>query len=100
MIQRKLVRVLTPSTSVDGNIGPDAIHLLAIKEVFPASTLSYSDFGKVLHVNVVSHFLPPVLLHNMYGVNLKTLFATAVIFISMSCHDALSIFLSLFYDKF
>ncbi|CAM8914652.1 unnamed protein product [Rhodiola kirilowii] len=32
VIQRKLVRVLTPSTLVDGNIGPDAVHLLAIKE--------------------------------------------------------------------
>ncbi|KAK6941539.1 DNA mismatch repair protein MutS, connector domain [Dillenia turbinata] len=32
VIQRKLVHVLTPSTTVDGNIGPDAVHLLAIKE--------------------------------------------------------------------
>ncbi|XP_027358489.1 DNA mismatch repair protein MSH7 isoform X2 [Abrus precatorius] len=29
---RKLVQVVTPSTTVDGNIGPDANHLLAIKE--------------------------------------------------------------------
>ncbi|XP_051114394.1 DNA mismatch repair protein MSH7 [Andrographis paniculata] len=32
VIQRKLTHVLTPATSCDGNIGPDAIHLLAIKE--------------------------------------------------------------------
>ncbi|XP_059638111.1 DNA mismatch repair protein MSH7 [Cornus florida] len=32
VIQRKLVHVLTPSTTIDGNIGPDAVHLLAIKE--------------------------------------------------------------------
>lgn len=33
VIQRKLVQVVTPSTATDGNIGPDAVHLLAIKEV-------------------------------------------------------------------
>jgi hypothetical protein len=33
VIQRKLFQVVTPSTTTDGNIGPDAIHLLAIKEV-------------------------------------------------------------------
>ncbi|KAK2645736.1 hypothetical protein Ddye_020931 [Dipteronia dyeriana] len=32
VIPRKLVQVVTPSTTVDGNIGPDAVHLLAIKE--------------------------------------------------------------------
>ncbi|XP_065851498.1 DNA mismatch repair protein MSH7 [Euphorbia lathyris] len=32
VIQRKLVQVVTPSTVTDGNIGPDAVHLLAIKE--------------------------------------------------------------------
>ncbi|RDY09195.1 DNA mismatch repair protein MSH7, partial [Mucuna pruriens] len=32
VIQRKLVQVVTPSTNVDGNIGPDVVHLLAIKE--------------------------------------------------------------------
>ncbi|XP_023736009.1 DNA mismatch repair protein MSH7 [Lactuca sativa] len=32
VIQRKLVNVLTPSTLVNGNIGPQAVHLLAIKE--------------------------------------------------------------------
>ncbi|GMI97714.1 MUTS homolog 7, ARABIDOPSIS THALIANA MUTS HOMOLOG 7, MUTS HOMOLOG 6-2 [Hibiscus trionum] len=32
VIRRKLVEVITPSTTVDGNIGPDAVHLLAIKE--------------------------------------------------------------------
>ncbi|XP_022749790.1 DNA mismatch repair protein MSH7-like isoform X2 [Durio zibethinus] len=32
VIPRKLVQVITPSTTVDGNIGPDAVHLLAIKE--------------------------------------------------------------------
>ncbi|KAM7509492.1 hypothetical protein LguiA_019945 [Lonicera macranthoides] len=32
VIQRKLVQVLTPSTTIESNIGPDAVHLLAIKE--------------------------------------------------------------------
>ncbi|XP_047320706.1 DNA mismatch repair protein MSH7 [Impatiens glandulifera] len=32
VIQRKLVQVITPSTILDGNIGPEAVHLLAIKE--------------------------------------------------------------------
>lgn len=32
VIRRKLVHVLTPSTTSEGNIGPDAVHLLAIKE--------------------------------------------------------------------
>ncbi|KAF5748604.1 putative DNA mismatch repair protein MSH6-2 [Tripterygium wilfordii] len=32
VISRKLVHVVTPSTIVDGNIGPDAVHLLALKE--------------------------------------------------------------------
>ncbi|KAE8735369.1 DNA mismatch repair protein MSH7 [Hibiscus syriacus] len=32
VIRRKLVEVITPSTTVDGNIGPDSVHLLAIKE--------------------------------------------------------------------
>lgn len=32
VIPRKLVQVVTPSTTTDGNIGPDAVHLLAIKE--------------------------------------------------------------------
>lgn len=33
VIQRKLVSILTPSTTAEDNIGPDAVHLLAIKEV-------------------------------------------------------------------
>ncbi|KAL6221129.1 hypothetical protein ACLB2K_008881 [Fragaria x ananassa] len=32
VIPRKLVQVVTPATTTDGNIGPDAVHLLAIKE--------------------------------------------------------------------
>ncbi|XP_027173583.1 DNA mismatch repair protein MSH7 [Coffea eugenioides] len=32
VIQRKLIGVLTPSTTTEGNIGPNAVHLLAIKE--------------------------------------------------------------------
>ncbi|KAG6599446.1 DNA mismatch repair protein MSH7, partial [Cucurbita argyrosperma subsp. sororia] len=32
VIPRKLVQVVTPSTKVDGDIGPDAVHLLSIKE--------------------------------------------------------------------
>ncbi|KAJ0254692.1 DNA mismatch repair protein MSH7 [Hirschfeldia incana] len=33
IIPRKLVQVLTPSTANEGNLGPDPVHLLAIKEV-------------------------------------------------------------------
>uniref|UniRef100_A0A1D1YCK8 DNA mismatch repair protein Msh6-2 n=1 Tax=Anthurium amnicola TaxID=1678845 RepID=A0A1D1YCK8_9ARAE len=32
VIQRKLVHVFTPSTMTDGCVGPDAVHLLALKE--------------------------------------------------------------------
>ncbi|GMN50500.1 hypothetical protein TIFTF001_019655 [Ficus carica] len=32
VISRKLVQVVSPSTAMDGNLGPDAVHLLAIKE--------------------------------------------------------------------
>ncbi|PHU11577.1 DNA mismatch repair protein MSH7 [Capsicum chinense] len=32
VIRRKLVHVLTPSTTSEGNFGPDAVHLLAVKE--------------------------------------------------------------------
>ncbi|XP_076949725.1 DNA mismatch repair protein MSH7-like [Bidens hawaiensis] len=32
VIQRKLVQVLTPSTLIYGNIGPQAVHLLSLKE--------------------------------------------------------------------
>ncbi|CAN1288523.1 DNA mismatch repair protein MSH7 [Linum perenne] len=32
VITRKLVQVITPSTTTDGIIGPDAVHLLALKE--------------------------------------------------------------------
>ncbi|KAL6560884.1 Mismatch repair protein msh3 [Orobanche hederae] len=32
VIQRKLIHVLTPATTSEGNIGSDAVHLLAIKE--------------------------------------------------------------------
>ncbi|XP_021903258.1 DNA mismatch repair protein MSH7 isoform X2 [Carica papaya] len=33
VIARKLVHVVTPSTTTDSSIGPDAVHLLSIKEV-------------------------------------------------------------------
>ncbi|EPS61391.1 hypothetical protein M569_13406, partial [Genlisea aurea] len=33
VIQRKLINVLTPSTNHQSSIGPDAVHLLSIKEV-------------------------------------------------------------------
>ncbi|KAL8507194.1 hypothetical protein ACS0TY_017922 [Phlomoides rotata] len=32
VIRRKLINVLTPATTSEGNIGPDSVHLLAIKE--------------------------------------------------------------------
>ncbi|KAL3535766.1 hypothetical protein ACH5RR_004227 [Cinchona calisaya] len=32
VIQRKLIGILTPSTMSEGNIGPNAVHLLAVKE--------------------------------------------------------------------
>ncbi|KAK7291456.1 hypothetical protein RIF29_06617 [Crotalaria pallida] len=42
VIMRKLVQVVTPSTSVDGDTGPDANHLLAIKEVLIVAELLIS----------------------------------------------------------
>lgn len=44
IIQRKLVQVVTPSTNIDGNIGPDAVHLLSIKEVLSYLLLSAKSF--------------------------------------------------------
>jgi len=41
VVRRKLVQVVTPSTNVDGNIGPDAVHLLAIKEVLISHCYSF-----------------------------------------------------------
>ncbi|KAJ8749841.1 hypothetical protein K2173_013244 [Erythroxylum novogranatense] len=32
VVSRKLIQVVTPSTTMDGNIGPDAVHLLSLKE--------------------------------------------------------------------
>ncbi|GJN05607.1 hypothetical protein PR202_ga23254 [Eleusine coracana subsp. coracana] len=40
VIERKLVTVSTPSTAADNNIGPDAVHLLALKENFQLTTSS------------------------------------------------------------
>ncbi|GJN32220.1 hypothetical protein PR202_gb20709 [Eleusine coracana subsp. coracana] len=37
VIERKLVTVSTPSTAADNNIGPDAVHLLALKELTTSS---------------------------------------------------------------
>lgn len=47
IIQRKLVRVVTPSTNLDGNIGPDAVHLLSVIEVFSYLFLSARSFTLV-----------------------------------------------------
>ncbi|RLN25219.1 DNA mismatch repair protein MSH7 [Panicum miliaceum] len=38
VIERKLLHVSTPSTAVDSNIGTDAVHLLALKEVTLSSS--------------------------------------------------------------
>ncbi|KAF5945768.1 hypothetical protein HYC85_015996 [Camellia sinensis] len=43
VIQRKLVHVFTPSTLIDDNIGPDSVHLLAIKEVSPKEVIYESQ---------------------------------------------------------
>ncbi|TKW13813.1 hypothetical protein SEVIR_5G125400v4 [Setaria viridis] len=40
VIERKLLNVSTPSTAVDSNIGTDAVHLLALKEVTLSSSSS------------------------------------------------------------
>ncbi|XP_031387597.1 DNA mismatch repair protein MSH7 [Punica granatum] len=45
VISRKLVSVVTPSTLVDNNIGPDAIHLLVIKEGEPGPDTSSVGYG-------------------------------------------------------
>ncbi|CAI9100302.1 OLC1v1037275C1 [Oldenlandia corymbosa var. corymbosa] len=45
VIQRKLVSVLTPSTTSDDSIGPNAVHLLAIKEECCALENGSVDFA-------------------------------------------------------
>lgn len=49
VIRRKLVHVLTPSTTSEGNIGPDAVHLLAVKEV--SIFLNKIEIGMIESVN-------------------------------------------------
>jgi len=34
MVQRDLTHVITPSTRLDGNLRPEAVHLLALREVW------------------------------------------------------------------
>jgi hypothetical protein len=56
--------VVTPSTKTDGNIGPDAVHLLAIKEV-GLVLVSYvhicanrmSNFDCVLNLNIAVYIM-------------------------------------------
>lgn len=55
VIPRKLVQVVTPSTTTDGNIGPDAVHLLAIKEV--CDVLNFSTILSVVAYLVFCHLL-------------------------------------------
>ncbi|KAJ0540686.1 putative DNA mismatch repair protein MutS/MSH [Helianthus annuus] len=45
VIQRKLVQVLTPSTLIHGNIGPQAVHLLSLKEGTSDSADGTTAFG-------------------------------------------------------
>nr|CAD1843050.1 unnamed protein product [Ananas comosus var. bracteatus] len=45
VIQRKLVHVSTPSTLVDGSVGPDAVHLLALKEGNRVSEKGSTEYG-------------------------------------------------------
>jgi hypothetical protein len=47
VIERKLVNVSTPSTAADSNIGADAVHLLALKEVCLLLTKQCSSFGPI-----------------------------------------------------
>lgn len=54
VIQRKLIHVLTPATTSEGNIGPDAVHLLAIKEVNLMFCFSYF---LILHAHLKSVML-------------------------------------------
>ncbi|XP_010915052.1 DNA mismatch repair protein MSH7 [Elaeis guineensis] len=45
VIQRKLVEVSTPSTITDGSMGPDAVHLLALKEGKQSSANGSTIYG-------------------------------------------------------
>nr|XP_016505221.1 PREDICTED: DNA mismatch repair protein MSH7-like isoform X1 [Nicotiana tabacum] len=45
VIRRKLVHVFTPSTTSEGNIGPDAVHLLAVKETCNELENGSTTFG-------------------------------------------------------
>lgn len=40
MVQRDLTQVVTPSTRLDGNLRPEAVHLLALREVCVRFTFS------------------------------------------------------------
>ncbi|GER26266.1 DNA mismatch repair protein MutS [Striga asiatica] len=42
VIQRKLIHVHTPATTLEGNIGPDAVHLLAIKEANGSNAFGFA----------------------------------------------------------
>ncbi|KAF8393339.1 hypothetical protein HHK36_021581 [Tetracentron sinense] len=54
VIERKLIHVVTPSTTIDGNIEPDAVHLLALKEF---SCVCIGVGQGVLHLDLMDGFV-------------------------------------------
>ena len=76
VVQRKLVQVVTPSTNVGGNIGPNAVHLLAIKEVCTS------------HFYLVIHLLCSIIV--MYDGELNVFYRRTVAWIMVQlCMDLL-----------
>lgn len=53
MVQRDLTHVITPSTRLDGNLRPEAVHLLALREVWSCETLN----EVVSSSNVIINFI-------------------------------------------
>lgn len=56
VIQRKLFQVVTPSTTTDGNIGPDAVHLLAIRGLLATSQLCSSMYKENVNLRFCTKF--------------------------------------------
>lgn len=79
VIRRKLVHVQTPATTTEGNIGPDAVHLLAIKEVrcfaFPIHIFFSSSRSNII-CNIL---LLPIDVKLRFAACLCCLFASRVV---------------------
>ena len=57
MVQRDLTQVVTPSTRLDGNLRPEAVHLLALREVCVGIKLYRFSFSGIVWVQFESFFI-------------------------------------------